>query len=321
MKAIITKKYGTPDILELKEVNKPLQNDDEVLVSIKAASINYGNLVLLSGKPFLARMAFGLFKPRFAIPGGDIAGIVEAIGKNVTGFQPGDQVFGDLSAFGWGGYSEYVALPQRAIVHKPTNLTFEEAAAVPMAAVTALQALQRGKINSGQKVLINGASGGVGTFAIQIAKAYNTEVTAVCSSRNIEIARSLGADHVIDYTKEDISKMENRFDLILAVNGYVPISTYNRLLKPEGSYVMIGGSEAQMYQAMFLGPLLSLTNKKSLKNMLQKTNRKDLLFLKELIEADKVKPVIDRTYKLSELKEAFEYFEQGHAQGKIVISI
>lgn len=321
MKAIITIKYGTPDVLELNEVNKPCQKDDEVLVKVKAASINYGNLVLLSGKPFLARMAFGLFKPKFAIPGGDIAGIVEAIGKNVTEFQPGDHVFGDLSAFGWGGFSEYVALPTKALVHKPTNLTFEEAAAIPMAGVTALQALQKGKIDSGQKVLINGASGGVGTFAIQIAKAYNAEVTAVCSTRNIEIARSLGADYVIDYTKEEISKLDDRFDLILAVNGYVPISVYNRLLKPDGSYVMIGGSEAQMYQAIFLGPLLSLTNKKHLKNILQKANRNDLQILKELIEANKVKPVIDRTFKLSELKEAFNYFEEGHAQGKIVITI
>ncbi|MFC7686555.1 NAD(P)-dependent alcohol dehydrogenase [Ureibacillus sp. GCM10028918] len=321
MKAIITKKYGTPDVLELDEVDQPFQKDDEVLVKVKAASLNYGNLVLLSGKPFLARMAFGLFRPKFAIPGGDIAGIVETVGKNVTQFQPGDTVFGDLSAFGWGGFAEYVAVPEQALVHKPTNLTFEEAAAVPMAAVTALQALQKGKIISGQKVLINGASGGVGTFAIQIAKAYNAEVTAVCSTRNIEIARSLGADNVIDYTKEDISKLEARFDLILAVNGNSPISVYNRLLKPNGSYVMIGGSEAQMYQAMFLGPLLSLTNKKNLKNMLQKANQNDLLFIKELIDANKVKPVIDRTYKLSELKEAFKYFEQGHAQGKVVISI
>lgn len=321
MRAIITKKYGTPDVLELDEVDKPFQKDDEVLVKVKAASLNYGNLVLLSGKPYLARMAFGLFKPKFAIPGGDIAGIVEATGKNVTQFQPGDKIFGDLSAFGWGGFAEYVTVSEQALVHKPTNLTFEEAAAVPMAAVTALQALQKGKISSGQKVLINGASGGVGTFAIQIAKAYNTEVTAVCSTRNIELARSLGADTVIDYKKEEVSKLEDRFDLILAINGYTPISIYNRLLEPDGSYIMIGGSEAQMYQAMLLGPLLSLTNKKNLKNILQKANQNDLLFLKELIEANKVKPVIDRTYNLSELKEAFKYFEQGHAQGKVVITI
>ncbi|QCR31289.1 NAD(P)-dependent alcohol dehydrogenase [Lysinibacillus sp. SGAir0095] len=321
MKAILTKEYGTPDVLELGEVDKPMEKDNEVLVRVKAASLNYGNVVLLSGKPFLARMAFGLFKPKFAIPGGDIAGVVEATGKNATQFQPGDEVFGDLSAFGWGGFAEYVAVPEQAIVHKPTNLTFEQAASVPMAAVTALQALQKGKINSGQKILINGASGGVGTFAIQIAKAYDTEVTAVCSTRNIETACSLGANYVIDYTEEDVSELEDRFDLILAVNGYSPISVYNRLLKSNGSYVMIGGSQAQMVQAMFIGPLISLTNNKSMKNILQRANQNDLLFLKELIEANKVKPVIDRTYTLRELKEAFNYFEQGHAQGKVVITI
>lgn len=322
LKAIVSKKYGTPDVLESVEVEKPIPNDYQVLVKIQAASLNYGNLALLTGKPFLVRFAFGLVKPKFSIPGGDIAGRVEAVGKHVKEFQPGDEVFGDLSNYGWGGFAEYVAVPEQALAKKPVNLTILEASAVPMAAVTALQALRdKGNINSGQKILINGASGGVGTFAIQIAKAYHTEVTAVCSTRNIDIARSLGADNIIDYTKEDITNLAEHFDLILAVNGYAPISTYNRLLKPNGSYVMIGGSPAQMYQALLIGPLLSLRRKKKMKNLLQKANQKDLYFIKELIESNKVKPVIDRTYTLNELPQAFKYFKQGHAQGKVVITI
>ncbi|RHW40129.1 NAD(P)-dependent alcohol dehydrogenase [Lysinibacillus yapensis] len=320
MEVVVSKKYGSPDVLQLEEVEKPMPKDYEVLVKVHAASLNYGNLVLLSGKPYLARLAFGLFKPKYAVPGGDISGTVEAVGKNVALFQPGDEVFGDLSSYGWGGFAEYVSVTEKALAHKPANLTFEEAAAVPMAAVTALQALHKGNIQPDQKVLLHGASGGVGTFALQIAKAYRTHVTAVCSTRNIEIAQSLGADVVIDYSKEDINNLEDRFDLILAVNGYQPISTYHRLLKQSGSYVMIGGSEAQMYQAIFMGPFYSRKGKK-LSNILQRANQEDLIFIKELIEANKVKPIIDRTFKLSNIREAFKYFEQGHAQGKIVITI
>jgi NADPH:quinone reductase-like Zn-dependent oxidoreductase len=207
MKAIVSKKYGSPDVLEVTEMEKPIPTDNQVLVKIHASSVNYGNLVLLKGEPFLARFAFGLLKPKYMIPGGDIAGQVEAVGKDVKLFSAGDHVFGDLSGCGWGGLAEYVAVPENALALKPDNMSFEEAAAVPMAAVTALQGLRdKGKIQSGQKVLINGASGGVGTFAVQIAKSFGAEVTGVCSTRNIDILRSIGADHIIDYTKENFTQ-------------------------------------------------------------------------------------------------------------------
>jgi NADPH:quinone reductase-like Zn-dependent oxidoreductase len=322
MKAIVCHKYGPPDVLKLTDVEKPIPEDNQVLVKIHAASVNYGNLVLLKGKPFLARFAFGLLKPKYPIPGGDIAGQVEAVGKDVKQFQPGDEVFGDLSGCGWGAFAEYVSVPEHALALKPANLSFEEAAAVPMAGVTALQGLiDKGKIQSGQKVLIHGASGGVGTFAVQIAKSFGAEVTGVCSTRNVDILRSIGADHVIDYTKEDFTQHKQSYDLILAVNGYQPISTYKRALNPNGNFVHVGGSGAQLFQAMVLGPWISMTGSKKMGSMLQRANQKDLMYMKELLEAGKVKPVIDRCYKLSEIPEALRYFEEGHAQGKIVITI
>lgn len=296
--------------------------DNEVLVKIHAASVNYGNLVLLKGEPFLARFAFGLLKPKYTIPGGDIAGRVEAVGKNVKLFKPGDEVFADLSGCGWGGFAEYVSVPDNALAIKPANISFEEAAAVPMAAVTALQSLRdKGKIQSGQKVLIYGASGGVGTYAVQIAKSFGTEVTAVCSTRNLDIARSIGADHVIDYTKEDFSKKQERYDLILGTNGYQPMSVYKRALNTNGIFVHVGGSGAQMFQAMVVGPMFSISSKKKFGSFLQRANRDDLIFIKELIESGKVKPVIDKKYKLSEVPAAFRYFEEGHSQGKVVITV
>jgi NADPH:quinone reductase-like Zn-dependent oxidoreductase len=322
MKAIVSDKYGPPEILKLKEVKKPIPEDNQVLVKIHAASVNYGNLVLVKGEPFLARFAFGLLKPKYSIPGGDIAGRVEEVGKDVKQFQPGDDVFGDLSGCGWSGFAEYVSVPENALALKPANMSFEEAAAVPMAAVTALQGLRdKGKIQSGQKVLIHGASGGVGTFAVQIAKSFGAEVTGVCSTRNLDILRSIGADHAIDYTKEDFTRKTQRYDLILAVNGYQPISAYKRALSPNGIYVLIGGSGAQITQAMFLGPWISLTGNKKMGNKLQRPNQKDLVYMKELLEAGKVKPVIDRCFKLSEVPEALRYFEEGHAQGKVVITV
>ncbi|RFU61787.1 NAD(P)-dependent alcohol dehydrogenase [Peribacillus glennii] len=322
MKAIVYNKYGPPDVLELKEVEKPNSGDNEVLVKIHAAAVNYGNLVLLKGEPFLARFAFGLLKPKYSIPGGDIAGRVEAVGPNVKQYQPGDDVFGDLSGCGWGGFAEYVSVPENALAPKPSNMSFEEAAAVPMAAVTALQSLRdKGKIQPGQKVLIYGASGGVGTFAIQIAKSFGTEVTAVCSTRNVEIVRSIGADHVIDYTKEDFSKQTEQYDLILGTNGFQSISVFKRALRPDGIFVHVGGSGAQMFQTMVLGPWISMAGSRKMASFLQRPNQKDLIFMKELFEAGKVKPVIDRRYKLSEVPEAFKYFEEGHAQGKVVIIV
>ncbi|WP_419887492.1 NAD(P)-dependent alcohol dehydrogenase [Neobacillus niacini] len=322
MKAIVYKKYGPPDVLKVTEVEKPIPKENQVLIKIHASSVNFGNHVLLKGEPFLARFAFGLFKPKYSIPGGDIAGTVEAVGKAVTQYQPGDEVFGDLSGCGWGGFAEYAAVPEKSLALKPANLTFEEAAAVPMAGVTALQSLRdKGKIQPGQKVLINGASGGVGTFAEQIAKSFGAEVTGVCSTRNVDILQALGADHIIDYSKEKFTANNQQYDLILGVNGHQPLSDYKRALKDNGIFVHVGGSEAQMYQAMTMGLWISKTSKKKMGSFLQRPNQHDLIYLKELLEAGKVKPVIDRQYRLEDLPEAFRYFEKGHAQGKVVITI
>jgi NADPH:quinone reductase-like Zn-dependent oxidoreductase len=322
MKAIVYNKYGSPDVLEVTEVEKPVPNNNQVLVKVHAASVNFGNLVLLKGEPFLARFAFGLLKPKYSIPGGDMAGTVEAVGKDVTQFQPGDEVFGDLSSSGWGAFAEYVAVPEIALALKPANLSFEEAAAAPMAGVTALQGLRdKGKIQQGQKVLINGASGGVGTFAVQIAKALGAEVTGVCSTRNVDVLQSLGADYVIDYSKEKFTKNMNTYDLILGVNGHQPLSDYKRALKPKGIFVHVGGSGSQMFQAMTVGAWISNTSSKKMGTFLQRANQKDLVIMKELMESGKVKPVIDRQYTLSEVSDAFKYFEQGHAQGKVVITV
>lgn len=322
MQAVVCTKYGNSDVLLLKEVHKPVPKDEEVLVKIHASSVNYGNLVLLKGEPYLARLAFGLFKPKYSIPGGDIAGVVESVGIGVTQFQPGDEVFGDLSAYGWGGFAEYVCVREDALALKPKNLSFEEAAAVPMAGVTALQALRKkGKIQPGQKVLIYGASGGVGTFAVQIAKSLGANVTGVCSTRNVDILLSIGADHVIDYQKENFSQTQEKYDLILGVNGSQPLSAYKRVLNPNGIFLHVGGSGEQLFQTMVQGPWTSIIGDKKIGNILQRANQKDLNFVKELLEADSVKPVIDRKYHLSEIAEAFNYFSEGHAQGKVVITI
>lgn len=322
MKAIVYTKYGTPDVLELKEVEKPAPKEDEVLVKVHAVSANAADLHYLRGDPFLLRLMSGLLKPKNTILGVDIAGRVEAVGKNVKEFQPGDEVFGDISACGRGGFAEYVCTREDALVLKPANLSFEEAAAIPMAAVTALQGLRdKGRIQPGQKVVIQGASGGVGMFAVQIAKAFGAEVTAVCSTRNVDMVRSLGADHIIDYTQADFTQNGQRYDLILAANGYHPISAYKRALRPRGTYVMTGGSTAQMFQAMLLGPLISMTGSKKMGNGGGGPNTKDLVFMKELLEAGKVVPVIDRRYLLGETAEAIRYLEEGHAKGKVVITI
>jgi NADPH:quinone reductase-like Zn-dependent oxidoreductase len=322
MKAVVYEKYGSPDVLSLVEVEKPIPDDNQILVKIHAASLNYGNLVLLKGEPFLARFAFGLFKPKYPIPGGDISGRIEAVGKNVKQFQPGQEVFGDLSRCGWGGFAEYVCVPEDAIALKPANISLEEAASVPMAGVTALQGLRdKGKIQPGQKVLINGASGGVGTFAVQIAKSFGAEVTGVCSTRNIDILQSIGADHVIDYSKDDFTKKGQKYDLILAVNGHHRITDLKRCLNPDGIFVHVGGSGAQLFQTMTLGPWISATGRKKMTSLLQRQNHHDLVYMKELLENGKIRPVIDQRFTLSDIQEAFSYFEQGHAQGKVVITI
>jgi NADPH:quinone reductase-like Zn-dependent oxidoreductase len=323
MKAIMRHQYGPPDVLKLEEVDIPSLEDDKVLVKIHAASVNALDWHLLTADIFLVRfMTGGLLRPKNPKLGADAAGRVAAVGSQVKEFRPGDEVFGDIAPWGLGSFAEYALVPEIAIVPKPINLSFEEAAAVPVAALTALQGLRdQGHIQPGQKVLIQGASGGVGTFAVQIARAFGAEVTAVCSPGNIDQARSLGADHAIDYTQEDFTRNEQHYDLILAVNGYHPISAYRRALTPKGTCVMAGGTLAQLLQALLLGPRMSKAEGKKMVNVSAKTNKNDLLFLKELLGAGKIIPAIDRCYPLRETAEALRYLGQGHARGKVVITV
>jgi NADPH:quinone reductase-like Zn-dependent oxidoreductase len=322
MQAVTYAAYGSPDVLKLQAVPKPAPQAGEVLIKVHAAGVNAADWHLMRGEPFLVRFSYGLRKPKHPILGYDVAGVVEAVGEGVTQWKPGDAVFGDISASGGGGFAEYVCAPASVLAPKPANLSFEQAAAVPLAAVTALQGLRDlGKLKAGQKVLIVGASGGVGTFAVQLAKLLGAEVTAVCSTRHVQLVRSLGADHVIDYTREDFARNGQQYDLILAVNGNRSISDYQRSLRPQGIYVAIGGSMTQLFQAMLLGPLLSMRSGKKMGNLMAKANPKDLLLLKEWLEAGKIAPVIDRCYPLSEVPNALRYMEEGHAQGKVVISM
>jgi NADPH:quinone reductase-like Zn-dependent oxidoreductase len=319
MKAILSEQYGRPDVLKLREVEKPAPKKGEVLVKVHAASVNAYDWHLLTADIFLVRMmGGGLLKPKFSIPGADVAGIVESVGPDVEQFRPGDEVYGEISH---GSFAEYVAGSVKGLAPKPANLTFEEAAAVPMAAVTALQGLRdEGHIQAGQKVLVQGASGGVGTFAVQIAKSFGAEVTAVCSTRNLDQARILGADQVIDYTKEDFTQNGQQYNLILAANGFHPLSAYKRALAPGGIYVMAGGKPAQIFQAMLLGALMSSGGKK-MGGVSATMKNQDLMSIKELLEAGKIMPVIDRCYPLSEAAEALRYLGEGHARGKVVISV
>ena len=322
MKAVVNETYGSPDVLQLKEVQKPAPKAGEVLVKIRAASANAADWHLLRPDPFLVRLEMGLFKPKNTILGGDIAGVVEAVGSGVMTFKPGDAVYGDLSGCGMGAYAEYVSVPEKYLALKPANISFEQAAAIPLAGITALQGLRdAGKMQPGQKVLINGASGGVGTFAVQIAKALGAEVTAVCSTGKVEMVRSLGADHVIDYKKENFTLGSQKYDLIVAANGYHTLFQYRRVLNPTGIYVGIGGTTAQIFQALLLGPLVSMLGRQKFRSQVAKPNRADLDFMTTLVEAGKVSPVIDRTYPLAEVPDAIRYLETGHAQGKVVINI
>jgi len=323
MKAIVYKEYGSPDVLHLEEVAMPIPADGEVRVMVQAASVNAADWRLMRADPFLARLYTGLFKPtRFQILGGDIAGRVEAVGKDVSQFKVGDEVFGEVSSSGFGGFAEFKCARENELVLKPANLTFEEAAAVPLAALAALQGLRdKGQIQSGQKVLIYGASGGVGTFAVQIAKCFGADVTAVCSTAKMELARSLGADHVLDYTQEDFTQSGARYDLILAANGDRSIFDYKRALNEGGIYVMVGGKAGQLFQALLLGSWLSMFGSKKMRAVTSKPNQEDLLFLRELLESGKVRPVIDRRFPLSEVADAVRYIEAGQAKGKVVISV
>ncbi len=320
MKAIVYYKYGSPDVLKLEEVEKPAPKDDEVLVKIHAASVNAYDWHFLTADIFLIRlMAGGLLRPKNPRLGGDIAGRVEAVGKNIQQFRPGDEVFGSI---GHGGFAEYAVAPERRLALKPANLSFEAAAAVPVAALTALQGLRDcGKIQARQKVLINGAAGGMGTFAVQIAKAFGAEVTAVCSTRNVEQARMLGADQVIDYTKENFTQSGRQYDLIFAANGYHSLAAYKRALTPRGIYVMAGGKPAQLFEGMLLANWLSEKDGRKLGGVAAKIDQNDLYTLKELLEAGKIVPAIDKRYPLNEVPEALRYLGTNHARGKIVISV
>ncbi len=323
MKAITYTQYGPPDVLKLQDVEKPTPKDDEVLVKIHAASVNALDWHLLTADIFLIRVSGeGMFKPKRSRLGADMAGRVEAVGSAVTQFKPGDAVYGDIEPFGSGAFAEYTAVPAKALAPKPPTLTFAEAAALPVAALTALQGLRDvGKIQAGQRVLINGASGGVGTFAVQIAKAFGAEVTAVCSTRNVEQARALGADHVIDYTQTDFTQNGQQYDLIFAANGYHPLSAYKRALAPGGIYVMAGGKTKQIFDVMLWGWWHSRGGDKKLTNVMAHASVPDLLTLNELVAAGKVKPVVDRRYPLSQTADALRYLGEGHARGKIVIDV
>ncbi|HMK27574.1 MAG TPA: NAD(P)-dependent alcohol dehydrogenase [Chitinophagaceae bacterium] len=319
MKAIVYSKYGGPEVLQLKEVEKPYPKDDEVLIKVYAASINDWDDGLLHGD-FINRLINGLWKPKKKILGSDIAGRIEAIGKNVTRFKTGDDVYGDLSGR-WGGFAEYVCAGEKALALKPAGMSFEEAAAIPQAAMLAVQGLiDKGKIHTGQKLLINGAGGGVGTFALQIAKLYGVEVTGVDRTGKLDMLRSMGFDHVIDYTKENFTKNGCCYDLILDAKTNRSMFAYARALCRNGVYVTVGGSMLRLLQSLLLAPWISMISKKHIRLVALKTN-KDLHYMNELFEAGKIKPVIDGPYKLEEVPEALRIFRKGDHKGKIVITM
>ena len=321
MKAIVQYEYGSPDVLELKDIDKPLVEDNDVLVRVHAAAANPLDWHNMRGLPYFLRIGNGLLKPKNSVPGVDVAGHVEVVGKNVTQFQPGDEVFGLCK----GAFAEYVCCGEDRLLPKPAKLTFEQAAAVPVAALTALQGLRdRGQIQPGQKVLIVGASGGVGTFAVQIAKSFGADVTGVCSTRNVDMVRSIGADHVIDYSQEDFTQNGQRYDLIVDMAGTHSLSDCRRALTPRGRYVVVGAPSGRWLTGpdRFIKALvLSLFVSQSMVPFITTANKEDLVVLKDLIEAGKVTPVIDRSYRLIEVPEAIRYLEEGHARGKIVITL
>jgi len=311
MKAVVYNKKGVPDRLIYCDVEKPVPDDNEVLIKIVAVSANAADY---------RSMRMGII-PKRRIFGADIAGRVVEAGKNIRQFKPGDEVTGDLASYGFGGFAEYAVSPEKALILKPVKLSFEDAAALPMAALTALQALRnKGNIRKGQKVLISGGGGGVGTFAIQLAKYFGAEVTAVCSTKNVEQSVSLGADYVIDYTREDFTKSKKCYDIILAVNGNRPLSAYRRILNPNGIYVMIGGALPQIFKSLLFGWLMSFGSKKML-SLATKANQKDLEFIVKMAEDGKIKPVIDRRYPLDKTADAIHYLSEGHARGKVVINV
>jgi NADPH:quinone reductase-like Zn-dependent oxidoreductase len=314
MKAIVCTKYGSPDVLQLNEVEKPIPKDHEVLIHIQAASVNPFDWHFIRGTPYLVRLQSGLRKPKEITVGADVSGVVEAVGKDVTEFQPGDKVFGTCS----GAFAEYVCTSEKGLVKKPDNLTFEQAAAVPIAAFTALQGIRdTGQVSPGQKVLINGASGGVGTFAVQIAKFFGAEVTGVCSTRNVDMVRSIGADNVVDYSKEDFTQGGNQYDLILDMVGNRSLSKCRRILSPNGILVIVGGPMNRALRANVMSRFVS----QKLSMFMAVRSKKDLIIIQDLLASGKVTPVIDRRYSLSDLPQAIHYVEEGHARGKVVITM
>ncbi|HTB89894.1 MAG TPA: NAD(P)-dependent alcohol dehydrogenase [Steroidobacteraceae bacterium] len=320
MKAIVFTRYGSPDVLELKDVDRPTPKDDEVLIRVHAASLNDWDCGALDGTSLVNRLIFGLLKPRIQILGSDIAGRVEAVGKDIRKFRPGDEVFGDLSGR-WGGFAEYVCTREKALELKAPSMTFEEAAAIPQAGILALQGLRAmGGIKPGQRLLINAAGGGVGTFAIQIAKLEGAEVTAVDSPEKLDLLRSLGATHVIDYTQEDFTKNGRRYDLILDVKTTRSVFDYARALNRNGKYVTVGGSMGRLFQILLLGPWISMTQSKTLRVLSLKPNQ-GLSHFNELFEAGRVAAVIDGPYTLSEIPKAFRRFGKGLHKGKVVIAV
>jgi NADPH:quinone reductase-like Zn-dependent oxidoreductase len=320
MKAVVYTKYGPPDVLQLKEVAKPTPRDNEVLIKVHAASVNRSDWEALRGKPLYARIG-GLLKPRHQILGSDIAGRVEMAGRNIRRFQPGDEVFGDILPR-LGGFAEYVCARESALALKPASMTFEEVAAIPQAAVIALQGIRdKGQVQPGQKVLISGAGGGAGTFAVQLAKLYGAEVTGVDNTGKLDFMRSLGADHVIDYTREDFTKNGKQYDLILDVVAHRSVFAYKRALRPNGSYFLTGGSVATIFQILLLGPWIRGTTGKKMRILAVQPNLKDMVYITGLCEAGKVVPIIDRRYPLSDVPEALRYLGEGRAKGKVVITV
>jgi NADPH:quinone reductase-like Zn-dependent oxidoreductase len=321
MKAIRFPKYGSPDVLEMTEVEKPTPNENQVLVKVYAAATNPLDWHRMRGEPFIARMGEGYLKPKNPRLGADIAGRVEAVGQNVTEFKPGDEVIGSI---GSGGFAEYVCAREKFFVAKPSNLSFEQAAAAPVVGFTALQGLRdTGRIQAGQKVLVNGAAGGVGTFAVQIAKFYGAEVTGVCSTRNVDMVRSIGADHVVDYTREDFTRSGQRYDLIYDAIGNRSVFAYRRVLKPQGICVIAGfTSFTGLISQLILGKLTSRTGGKQVVFMgMAKVSKEDLVFIKELLETGKIVPVIDQIYPFTQTADALRYLEKGHARGKVMITV
>ena len=321
MKAIVYTKYGPPDALQLREVERPTPRDDEVLINVRAVSVNRSDWEALTGTPLYARMG-GLLRPRHQILGSDIAGRVEAIGNKVTRFQPGDEVFGDNNLGGMGGFAEYVCARERTLALKPASMTFEEAAVIPQPAVIALQGIRdKGQVQLGQKVLINGAGGATGTFAVQLAKLYGAEVTGVDNTGKLDFMRSIGADHVIDCTLEDFTKNGQQYDVILDVVAHRSVFDYKRALSPNGRYFAVGGSLATLFQILLLGPWIRMTTGKKIRVLAVLPNLKDMIHVTELCEAGKVVPIIDRRYQLSEVPEALRYLGEGRAKGKVVIIV